>query len=312
VGGMGIFNRELLWAQQPRMFSIATGGTGAVWYVIGGGIANLINKNLPHLKFTAEATAAALDNGKLLSARKVDFAFFSGDAAYDAYQGSGQFKAKIPLRAIISLYPNLWHIVVLEGSGIKSVNDLRGKRVSLGAAGSTAEVQTVRLLEAHGIDPAKDIKRDRLSVAEASAAMKDRKLDAFQQSGGIPLPAVLDLAATPGIRIDILDLEASLPKLKAKWGPVYYVRTIPKGTYPGIDHDVKTVATGTIIGCLEDMDENVVYQITKLIIEKRGDLVNVHKEARNISLENAVVGSPIPYHPGAIRYYKEKGATIQQ
>jgi TRAP transporter TAXI family solute receptor len=87
---------------------------------------------------------------------------------------------------------------------------------------------------------------------------------------------------------------------------------IPKGTYPGVDHDVKTVATGTIFGCLEDMDENLVYQITKLIIEKRSDLVNVHKEARNISLENAVVGSPIPYHPGAIRYYKEKGANIQQ
>lgn len=311
LGAAMITPRGGLWAQQARTLSIATGGTGGVYYVMGGGIASLINKNIPNVKVTAEATAATVDSGKLLAAHKADMAFFSGDAAYDAYLGQGQFKTKIPVRTILVLYSNYWHLVTLEGSGIHSVGDLRGKRVSLGAPGSTGEVQAMRHLEIWGIDPVKDIKRDRLSVAEAAGAMKDRKIDAFQWSGGLPTAAIMDLAATPGIRIKILDLAESAPKLREKWGPVYYQSMIPKGTYAGVDYDVKTVAVAAILNCLEEMDGDLVYQITKLIIEKRSELIQVHKEAKNISLQNAVVGSPVPYHPGAVRYYKEKGVTVQ-
>lgn len=301
-----------LWGQQARRFSIATGGTGGVFYVMGGGIANMLTKSLPNVKVTAEATAAAVDNSKLIDARKADMALIPGDIIYDAYVGREKFKSKIPLRTLLVLYSNFIHFVALEGAGINSVRDLRGKRVSLGAPGSGTEVKIARILETFGIDPAKDIIRDRLSVAESAGAMKDRKIDAFGWSGGLPTAAIMDLAATPGIHIKILALGEVVPKLRERFGPTYFNGLIPKGTYSGVDYDVNTAAIAVGFCCHEKMDEDLAYQITKLIIEKKSELVIVHKEAEHISLQNAVVGSPIPYHPGAIRYFKEKGVTIKQ
>lgn len=298
-----------LWAQQARNLSMATGGTGGVFYVMGGGIANMLTKNLPNTKVTAEATAAAVDNCKLIGARKADLAFCPGDVLYDAYVGQDEFKAKIPLRTLLVSYTNFIHFVASEGSGIKSLPDLRGKRVSLGAPGSGTEVKAARILEALGINPSKDIKRDRLSVAESAGAIKDRKIDAFCWSGGLPTAAIMDLGATPGVRIRILDMKEIVPKLREKFGPVYYLGLIPKGTYPGVDYDVNTAAIAVAIICHEKMEEDLAYQITKLIIEKKRELVLVHKEAEHISLEKSSVGSPIPYHPGGIRYFKEKGVT---
>jgi hypothetical protein len=149
-------------------------------------------------------------------------------------------------------------------------------------------------------------------VAESAGAMKDRKIDAFNWAGGLPTAAIMDLAATPGVNIKILDLAEILPKLRERFGPVYFKEVIPKGTYPGINYEVQTVAVAVVFACHEKMDEDLAYQITKLIIEKKSDLVLVHKEAEHMTLEHAAVGSPIPYHPGAIRYYKEKGVTIKQ
>ncbi len=300
-----------LWAQQQKL-SIATGGTGGVFYVMGGGVANVLTKKMADTKVTAEATAAAVDNGKLIESRKADLAFMPGDVAFDAYMGMGKFKNKVPMRTLLTAYGNFTHFVVAEGSGINSVKDLRGKRISLGAPGSGTEVKAVRILEAAGIDPAKDIKRERLSVAESAGAMKDRKVDAFNWSGGLPTAAVMDLAATPGIHIKLMNLDEVIPKLREKYGPVYFSGKIPKGTYPGIDYDVNTLAVAVVIACHEKMDEKLAYEITKVIIENKSELVLVHKEAEHISLENAVQGSPIPFHPGAIRYYKEKGVTIKQ
>ncbi len=295
-----------LWAQQ-RQLSIATGGTGGVFYVMGGGIANMLTKTLPNLKVTAEATAAAVDNCKLIGARKADLAFSPGDVTYDAFVGREAFKAKVPLRTVLNTYSNFIHFVASEGSGIKTVFDLRGKKVSLGAPGSGTEVKAARILEAVGIDPAKDIKRDRLSVAESAGAIKDRKIDAFCWSGGLPTAAIMDLAATPGVHVRLLDMKEIVPKLKEKFGPVYFLGMIPKGTYPNIDYDVQTAAMVVGILCHEKFEDDLAYQITKAIIEKQSDLVLVHKEAKHIGLQTSSVGSPIPYHPGSIRYFKEKG-----
>jgi len=297
-----------LWAQQ-RKLSIATGGTGGVFYVMGGGVANLLTKTLPNAKVTAEATAAAVDNCKLIDVRKADLAFSPGDVLYDSYVGRDKFKTKIPVRTLLNPYCNFIHFVASESSGIKTLSDLRGKRVSLGAPGSGTEVKAARILEALGIDPTKDIKRDRLSVAESAGGIKDRKIDAFCWSGGLPTAAIMDLAATPGIQIRILDMKEIVPKLSAKFGPVYFNGLIPKGTYSGVDYDVNTAAMVVSIFCHEKMEEDLVYQITKIIIEKKSELVLVHKEAKHISLQDSSVGSPVPYHPGAIRYFKEKGVT---
>lgn len=310
--GATIFSRPCLsQAQQARMLSIATGGTGGVFYVIGGAIANTLNKHIPNTKVTAEVTAGVIDNIKLLGARKVELALLASDNAYEAYIGGGVFKTKIPMRTLLVLWSNYFHFVVREGTDINSVRDLRGKRVSLGSPGSGSEVKGSRLLEVFGIDSKKDITLDRLSVAESAGAMKDRKLDAFYFPGGLPAPAILDLAATPGIKIKLLDLGESVSKMRGKWGPVYFGTLIPKGTYPGIDYDVNTLAAGTILCCLDEMDKDLTYQITKVIIEDRSEIILVHKEAESISLQNAVIGSPIPYHPGAIGYYKEKGMAIK-
>jgi uncharacterized protein len=297
-----------LWAQQ-RNLSIATGGTGGVFYVMGGGIANILTKNLPNTKVTAEATAAAVDNCKLMDVRKADLGFSPGDVLYDSYVGRDKFKSKVPVRTLLNPYSNFIHFVASEGSGIQTLSDLRGKRVSLGAPGSGTEVKAARILESLGIDPAKDIKRDRLSVAESAGAIKDHKIDAFCWSGGLPTAAILDLAATPGVHIRILDMKEIVPKLSAKFGPVYFNGVIPKGTYPGVDYDVNTAAMVVSIFCHEKMEEELAYQITKIILEKKSELVLVHKEAEHISLQKSAVGSPVPYHPGAIRYFKEKGVT---
>ena len=297
---------------QQRGLSIVTGGTGGVYYVLGGGIANMLTKNLTNIKVTAESTAASVDNAKLIDARKADLAFIAGDVAYDACMGLAKFKNKVPLRNLLVPYSDFIQFVAAEGAGISSLKELRGKRVSIGAPGSGTEVKGMRMLEAVGIDPEKDIRRDRLSVAESANAMKDRKVDAFNWAGGLPTAAIMDLAATPGMHIRILDLGEILPKLREKYGPVYFGGVIPKGTYSGMQQDVHTACVANVLCCHEKLDEETAYQITKLIIEKKSDLVLVHKEAAHITLQDAVVGSPIPYHPGAIRYYKEKGMTIKQ
>jgi TRAP transporter TAXI family solute receptor len=297
-----------LWAQEQKL-SIATGGTGGVFYVMGGGVANLLTKNLSNAKVTAEATAAAVDNCKLIDARKADLGFSPGDVLYDSYTGQDKFKSKVPVRTLLNPYSNYIHFVASESSGIKTLSDLRGKRVSLGAPGSGTEVKAARILESIGIDPAKDIKRDRLSVAESAAAIKDRKIDAFCWSGGLPTAAIMDLGVTPGVRIRILDMKEIVPRMSEKFGPVYFAGVIPKGTYPGVDYDVNTAAMVVSIFCHEKMEEGLAYQITRLVIEKKSELVLVHKEAEHISLEKSAIGSPVPYHPGAIRYFKEKGVT---
>jgi hypothetical protein len=315
IGGMlltSLFSYPQHLAAQQRSFSIATGGTGGVYYVLGGGIANFLTKSIPNTKFTAEATAASVDNAKLIEVQKADFSFIAGDVAYDAYTGKGKFKNKVALRNLLVPYSDYIQFVALEGAGINSVKDLRGKRVSIGAPGSGTEVKGMRLLEAYGIDPEKDIKRDRLSVAESAAAMKDRKIDAFNWAGGLPTAAIMDLAATPGVRIKILDLGDVIAKLIEKHGPVYFAGVIPKGTYAGVPYDVNTPCVANVFCCHEKMDEEMAYQVTKLIIEGKQELTLVHKEANHITLRECATGSPIPYHPGAIRYYKEKGITIKQ
>ena len=293
--------------------SIATGGTGGVYYPLGGGMANVISKYIPNTEATAEVTAGSVDNCKLLQTGKGDLAIIMADIGYDAWKGLGRFKAggAIPLRTIGVIYSNYMHFVTGEGSGIKSVSDLKGRRVSTGSPGSGTEVKTMRVLESYGIDGEKDIKRDRLGVAESAGALKDRKIDAFTWDGGLPTAAVLDFAATPGIKIKILNNADHLDKLLQKYGPVYFKLPIPKASYPGMDADVQVVCVANLLIGHEKMDAGLAYHITKVLIEHQPELVAVHKEAQNFTLATAAVGSSLPFHPGAIKYYKEKGVQIK-
>ncbi len=303
-----LFSRpEISWAQKAIKISIATGGTGGVWYPYGGIMANIISKHLPDVEATAEVTAASVDNALLLGKGKVDLAFMFGDVGYEAYTGKGRFKEKIPMRCLASLYPSITHIVCLEGKGINSVRDLKGKRISTGAPGSATEVVALRVLEAYGIDPEKDVTRDRLSASESAGALKDRKIDAYFWTGGIPTSSVTDLAATPGIKIKLLDHAEAVDKMIAKYGPIYYKNICPAKTYPHVDYDVVTVTAGNFLTCLEKMDEQLVYRIVKVLFEHKSELEAGHKVAKQLTLESAVLGAPYPFHPGAIKFYKEKG-----
>jgi TRAP transporter TAXI family solute receptor len=298
-------------AQVKNRLSIATGGTGGVYYPLGGGLAALISKHLPGVEATAEVTTASVDNMKLLHADKIALAFTLPDTAWDAYQGKLKgLSEKIGVRALAALYSNYLHIVALDGVGIKTINDLKGKRVSTGAPGSGTEIRGLRVLEAYGTSP-KDLKsQERLGVAESAGALKDRRIDAFIWDGGLPTAAVLDLGATPGIKIHLIPHGDSVAKMTAKYGPLYFVASIPKGTYGGVEVDVPIAAATNLLAVHERMDESLAYQITKLLLERTADLVAVHQAAKEISLKSAVVGSPIPFHPGALRYYKEKGAKV--
>jgi TRAP transporter TAXI family solute receptor len=293
--------------------SIATGGTGGVYYPLGGGMANVISKYVPNTEATAEVTAGSVDNCKLIQTGKGDLAIIMADIGYDAWKGEGRFKAggAIPLRTLGVIYSNYMHFVASEGSGIKTVADLKGKRVSTGSPGSGTEVKTMRVLESYGLNGEKDIRRDRLGVAESAGALKDRKIDAFTWDGGLPTAAVLDLAATPGMKIKVLNNADHLDKMLQKYGPVYFKLPIPKTAYPHMDADVQVVCVANLLVCHEKMDAGLAYHIAKVLLEHQPELVAVHKEAQNFTLATAAVGSSLPFHPGAIKYYKEKGITFK-
>jgi len=293
-----------------RRLSIATGGTGGVYYPYGGGIAKVISEHVEGVEATAEVTAATVDNLKFIHSRSADLAFALADSLDDAVRGRGVFQAfgVVPARALAVLYDNYNHIVTLRGTGIERVADLKGRVVSTGAPGSGTEVSAFRILQAAGVDPATDIRRQSLGVAQSVDAIKDGKIDAFFWSGGIPTGALLDLASTPGRTITVIANAELLPALQREYGThVYMAETIPQTTYPGMDADVVVITVPNVLVVHEEMDAELAYNITRVLFERRRDLIAIHPEANNLALESAVTGSPAPFHPGAIRFYREQG-----
>jgi hypothetical protein len=299
-------------AQKNVRLSIVTGGTGGVYYPLGGGMANIISKYVPYAEATAEVTTASVDNCILVGKGQADIAFTMADTAWDAYMGIGKgFKEKLALRTIAVFYPNNMHVVTLEGKRIEKMADLKGRRVSTGAPGSGTEIVALRVLEAFGLNPDKDMTRDKLGASESAGALKDGKIDAYFWVGGLPTASVMDLAATPGVKIKLLGHADAVPKMRDKYGPLYVKGVIPAKTYSGQDSDVPIVTLWNLLVCNEKMKESQVYDILKTIFDHKPELVAVHSDARYLSLEPQASGSsPIPFHPGAIRYFREKGLKM--
>jgi TRAP transporter TAXI family solute receptor len=297
---------------QAQNISIATGGTGGVYYPMGGGLASVLSSKVPGMSATAEVTGGSVDNLNLVGTGKPYVAFSMADAAKDAQVGDGKFTGKkIDLRTLVVLYPNLMHVVTVDSTGIKSMKDLKGKRISTGAPGSATEVMAFRLLEAAGLDKDKDVKRERLSVAESVNAVKDRKIDAFFWVGGLPTAAVTDLANTPGTKIVMVDTNDEVAAMNKKYGNLYFVTNIPKATYSGMNKDNKVAAVANILVVNANMPEDQAYKIVKAMFENKVDLVRTHQEFVNVSLENQKAKStPIDFHPGALKYFKEKNIKI--
>ncbi|HET7728784.1 MAG TPA: TAXI family TRAP transporter solute-binding subunit [Usitatibacter sp.] len=295
--------------EKKARISIGTGGTGGVYYPLGGGLAALLSKHVPGVEATAEVTAGSIANLQLIGGGRSEMGFTMADSAWDAYNGLDKFSGKkVALRTLCVFYPNRMHVVTVEGKGISKFSDLKGKRVSTGAPASGTEIMAMRLIEAHGLDPNKDMTRERLSVAESVNALKDGKIDALFWVGGVPTPSITDLAATPGVKIKLIDHGDGAENMRKKTGPIYVKNKILANAYPGQDKDTTNVDVWNLLVVPADADEQLIYNITKTMFEKKEELVKVHKDASFLDLANQTTNaSPIPFHPGALRYFKERG-----
>jgi len=297
-------------AQQGLNIAIATGGTGGVYYPLGGGMANVLSKHVPGMQASARVTGGSVDNLKLIGSQQSEVALVMVDAALDALKGEDKFKGSpVDVRTLMVLYPNRMHVVSMEGTGVEKMSDLKGKRVSTGSPGSATEVMAFRVIEAAGLD--KDMRRERLGVAESVNALKDRKIDAFFWVGGLPTAAVTDLGATPNVKIKMIDHADTVDKMNKKYDNLYTTGVIPAKTYPGQDKDNPIAVVQNILVANAKMSDKVAYDIVKTFIENRDELVAVHAEAASINLENqSPKNSPIPWHPGAVKYFSEKGLKM--
>ena len=298
-------------AQEKSALYVGTGFAAGVYYPLGGGIAKVVSKHMQGYSAKVEVTGGSVDNLKLLATNRIDVGFSMADASWDAYNGADKFKSgKLAVRALMVLYPNSLHIVALERPDINSVADLKGRRLATGAPGSATEVMALRVLEAHGID--KEITRERLGLEESVAALKEGKVDALFWSGGVPTTAISNLAATQGIKVRLVDHDNAVDKMVRKYGPLYSKQEISAKAYPGLSKNGKGAGVWNILVVSESMSPALAYSLVKTIFENKADMVEAHKEAQNIALEfQRNDTSPIPFHPGAVKYFSEKGVKLK-
>jgi uncharacterized protein len=298
---------------QAENLSIATGGTGGVYYPLGGGMAAVLSKYVPGMQATAEVTGGSVANLQLIGTGKPYLALTMADATLDAYKGQDKFAGKpVPVRTLMILYPNRMHVVTIEATGIAKMGDLKGKRVSTGSGGSATEVMAFRVIEAAGLDKDRDLKRERMGVAESVAALKDRKIDAFFWVGGLPTAAVTDLANSPGVKIKMIDHADLVPAMNKKYGNLYVKDAIGKDVYKGMEKDNPQATVMNLLVANQNMDDKTAYNIVKTIFDKLDEIKLVHKEAENFKLENQKAdASPVPWHPGAVKYFAEKGVKLK-
>lgn len=293
-------------AHAATFLSIATGGTSGTYYPLGGDIANLFNTTIPDVKANAQATGGTAENLRLINAGDAELGTVQNDVSAYAFEGTDSFDGEVidTFSVVTSLYPEVVQLVARADAGIDTIKDLAGKRVSVGAAGSGTYFNAVHMLEAAGMS-LDDIDEQFLSFSESGDAAKNRQIDAFFCTAGIPNAAITELTSGSDAKVIALDAATVEALLAAK--PFYVDFTIPGGTYPGIDDDVRTVAITALLVCTNDLDEELVYQMTKNLYEK-GDELLTHAKKTEITLETALDGvGNLPIHPGAERYYKEVG-----
>jgi uncharacterized protein len=284
--------------------NVVTGGQGGVYIIYGAGLADLLTKQLK-VNASAESTAASVANMQLIRDGKAQLAFTLADTAYDAVQGrTTSFEGKkADAKALAVLYSNYTHVIAKDGAGIKTVADLKGKRVSVGAANSGTEIIANRILEAYAIDPAKDISRERLGVADSANRLKDGGLDAFFWSGGLPTSQITDLVN--GTKIVFVEHTDSIKKMSDKYGPFYFNTTIPKNTYKN-EADITVAGVANLLVAPANLDPALARAILATMFDNKSALELVHPEAKNLKLETATKGSPLDFHAGAIDYYKSR------
>ena len=301
-------------AQSKYSFSIVTGGTGGVWYPLGGAIGGIIGKYVPNTEASSEATTAAIDNMKLLGAGKAGLAF-----AYDYHVGWANdgkvpgIPAKHKIRLVMGFYDQPIHIVTTSGTGITNLMQLKGKRISVGAPNSGTEEQADYILKGLGIDWNKDIKKEKLGAGESVAALKDGKIDAFFWSGNVPTGSIIDMASTPGTKMVLLPVGGEAAEGIMKGNPgVFHRMVFPKGCYTGVDADIDTIGITAVLQAMDTFPADKLYQIIKAIFDNKVEMTAVWKGATALTPAKSlgiVTPTALKYiHPGAEKFFKEKGA----
>lgn len=313
LGAAALALPRLARAQAATQMAIATGTTGGVYYPLGGALANYLSRGIPGMSATVEVTGGSVANFQLLGAGRVGMVFGQVDAAVDGLRGAGPFRGRaVPARAIAVLYTNRMQVVTTEATGIRTMQDLKGKRVSTGAPGSATELFAFRVIAAAGLDRERDFRaRERLSPAESTNAIRDGKIDAYFFVSGVPTSAITDLAATPGTQIHLVDHADLHQKIVEQNGPVYFPEVIPAGTYPGQRTDNHQLSVANILAVREDMPADLVTNILRITWENREDWARVHAEARNFSLAGQKTSAAgIPWHPAAEAFWRAAGANL--
>jgi TRAP transporter TAXI family solute receptor len=298
---------------QGQQMAIATGTTGGVYYPLGGALANYLSRGIPGMSATVEVTGGSVANFQLLGAGRVGMVFGQVDAAVDGIRGAGPFRGRVvQSRAIAVLYTNRMQVVTTAATGIRTMADLRGKRVSTGAPGSATELFAFRVIQAAGLDRERDFRaRERLSPAESTNAIRDGKLDAYFFVSGVPTSAITDLAATPGTQIHLVDHADTHQRIVAENGPVYFPEVIPANTYPGQRADNHQLSVANILAVREDMSAELVTNILRITWDNREDWARVHAEARNFTLDKQkTAAAGVPWHPAAEAFWRAAGATL--
>jgi TRAP transporter TAXI family solute receptor len=292
-------------ARAQQFINVLTGGTSGVYYPLGVAIAKIFGDKIPEVKTQVQATKASVENLILLQQGRGELAFTLGDSLKAAWQGDEEagFRSKLDkLRTIGAIYPNYIQIVATADSGIKTLADLKGKSISVGAPKSGTELNSRAILAAAGLSYKDMGKVEYLPFAESVDLMKNRQLNATLQSAGLGVASLKDLSTSTDITV------VSVPKeVVNKIGPPFVSVTIPANTYTGQDKDVPTAAVVNYLVTSSAVSDDLAYKMTKLIFESLPELANAHAAGKEIKLETAAAGGPVPLHPGAIRYYKEKG-----
>ncbi|HMM52320.1 MAG TPA: TAXI family TRAP transporter solute-binding subunit [Burkholderiaceae bacterium] len=293
-------------AHAQQFINVLTGGTSGVYYPLGVGLSQIYSKAIPEAKSSVQSTKASVENLNLLQAGRGEIAFTLGDALSDAWKGNTEVGFKAPLdklRGIAAIYPNYIQIIASAQSGIKTLADLKGKRVSVGAPRSGTELNARAVLKAAGLSYQDLGKVEYLPFGESVELIKNRQLDATLQSAGLGVASIRDLATS--VKIVVVPVPADVI---AKIGdPAYQAMTIPAGTYEGQDADVPTTAVNNFLVNHSGVSDEIAYKMTKALFEHLDQMVSAHSAAKSIRLEKALAGMPLPLHPGAEKYYREKG-----
>ncbi|MBO2451476.1 TAXI family TRAP transporter solute-binding subunit [Actinomadura barringtoniae] len=283
-----------------RRLIVASGGEGGVYHALGTAFGVTATRRW-RADVRVLTTAASAENLRMLADRRADVGFATVDTAALALRGDPPFTGKVPVAALAGLYDDYLQIVVPADGPLRSVGDLRGRRVSTGAPGSGTEIVAERVLGAAGIDIDKGVQRRRWAAARSSAGLADGEIDAFFFTGGLPTPAIAELAATHKIRI--LSLGRLVGELQRRYGDVYLARTIPGNTY-ALGEEVTTIGIVNVLAVRADMDPAEAEALTELLFDEKRTLIGAHTEARRIDQRTALVTFPVPLHPGAVRYYR--------